>query len=115
RAAPRAHPPRHRSRPAPRTPPRRRAATRPRTPLPPSRADARHSRGGASRGFKATSRPRGRRAAPSARAPRSALDLRVVVHDAEDAAAAVAVTGQRAVAVDLVAIGAAAVDKLAYV
>ena len=36
----------------------------------------------------------------SARAPRSALDLRVVVHDAEHLAAAVAVARQRGVAVD---------------
>ena len=51
----------------------------------------------------------------SARARRSALDLRVVVHDAEDLAAAVAVARQRGVAVDAVVDVAAAVDEPADV
>src|SRR5215218_476134 len=82
-------------------------------PLPLSRDDVRHSRCRPSRGFRATRRLRARPAIRSTRAPRSALDLRVVVHDAEHAAAAVAVAGQRGVAVDPVADVAAAVDELA--
>src|ERR1051325_11051676 len=56
---------------------------------------------------------RRRRAPPRAlrRRGRSALDLRVVVHDAEDLPAAVAVAGQRGVAVDPVPHVAAAVHE----
>src|SRR3954449_3430614 len=77
--------------------------------------DERHARCRPSRGFRATRRRRARRAAPSGRAPASARDLRVVVHDAEHVPAAVAVAGQRVVAVDPVLRVAAAVDELADV
>src|SRR6476659_3170848 len=78
-------------------------------------ADARHARCRPWRGFSATRRRRARRAVPSGRAPASARDLRVVVHDAEHVPAAVAVAGQRVVAVDPGRRIAAAVDELADV